>query len=134
MVVCPKKYTIVSGTGISEYSLVSFDNALRNAGIGDFNLVKVSSILPAGCVYQESVLAEKGSIIYVAYATITVNEGDFGNTSVAVAIPSSDKQCGVIFEFSSNKIPDNIDKITRNMCCEAMENRKRDAVKSQRIT
>jgi pyruvoyl-dependent arginine decarboxylase len=48
----------VNGIGKSQYPLVAFDNALRNAGIGDFNLVKVSSIIPASCVYQERILVE----------------------------------------------------------------------------
>ncbi len=33
----PKHYTIVSGKGFSKYRLVVFDNALLNAGIGDYN-------------------------------------------------------------------------------------------------
>ena len=45
-----KNYTIVSGVGKGLTSLSAFDNALLNAGVGDYNLVKVSSILPAKCI------------------------------------------------------------------------------------
>lgn len=62
----PQYYKIVSGVGKSKYALVSFDNALRNAGIGDFNIVKVSSILPINCKYSESIPLKKGSILYAA--------------------------------------------------------------------
>jgi len=125
MTIRPENFTIVSGSGQSQYPLVAFDNALRDAGIGDFNLVKVSSILPAHCVYKESISAENGSIIFTAYSSITVKEGEIGNTAVAVALPSLPNESGVIFECSILEQYSDLESVLRGMCLEAMSNRKK---------
>lgn len=58
----PQSYMLVSGIGKAEYPLVTFDNALRDAGIGDYNLVKVSSILPPKCIRKNVIDIKQGSI------------------------------------------------------------------------
>ncbi|MBY8990272.1 MAG: hypothetical protein KGD58_05920 [Candidatus Lokiarchaeota archaeon] len=46
----PKKIFFVKGTGFSRNSeLRSFEEALRDAGIERFSIVKVSSIIPPFC-------------------------------------------------------------------------------------
>lgn len=120
----PRHYTIVSGKGCSEYALVAFDNALLDAGIGDYNLVKVSSILPGNCQYEKSINIEKGSIIYAAYSSVIVTAGEHKTTAVAVAIPQNNVDNGVIFETSSDS--DDAESKVYNMCNEAMKNRNRD--------
>ncbi len=46
-----KRFSVCSGTGVSRISpMNAFDNALYDAGIGDLNLISVSSVLPAGIV------------------------------------------------------------------------------------
>lgn len=117
----PRNYSIVSGVGESMFPLVAFDNALRNAGIGDYNLVKVSSILPAHCVYKEKIDIEKGSILFTAYASMVVQDGQCGSVATATAIPLSNTESGVIFETSSKN--NDAENIVREMCCEAMINR-----------
>ena len=119
----PTYYTIVSGTGYSKYALVVFDNALIDAGIGDYNLVKVSSILPADCEYKKHIDIPHGSIVYAAYATATVSEGQEISLAVAVAVPSDMRENGVIFETSSRD--NNAERIVNEMCCEAMKKRGR---------
>lgn len=120
--ITPQYYTIVSGRGESKYKLVAFDKALLDAGIGDYNLVKVSSIIPPGCIFRETIDLSKGSILYAAYAEIIVQEGQSGSTAVAIAIPTDSDKNGVIFEDSSD---DNAENIVRDMCQEAMFNRER---------
>jgi len=39
------KFYLNAGLGHGDYSLTSFDDALLNAGVGNYNLLKVSSIL-----------------------------------------------------------------------------------------
>ena len=119
----PTHYAIVSGKGYSEYSLVAFDNALIDAGIGDYNLVKVSSILPANCQYESHIDIPHGSIVYAAYATATVSEGQKMSLAVAVAVPSDVRENGVIFETSSKD--SNAEQIVNAMCCEAMKKRRK---------
>jgi arginine decarboxylase len=119
----PRFYTIVSGVGKAEYKLLAFDKALKNAGIGDYNIVKVTSILPPNCVHQSSITLQKGSIIYVAYATITVSNNDIGKTGIAVAIPTSNLDNGVIFEYSSLNEDGDAGDIAYKMCETAMNYR-----------
>ena len=87
-----------SGSGISQYSLNSFDCALLNAGMGNYNLVKVSSILPYNCMRKEEIDMQEGCPLHVAYGTFSY-QGD--NTTIAsaisVAIPN-DNSVGVIME------------------------------------
>lgn len=130
----PKHYTIVSGKGFSKYELVAFDNALLNAGIGDYNLVKVSSILPAGCQYEKNIDIEKGSAVYAAYSMVIVREKQKATTAVAVAIPLNNAKSGVIFETVSDS--DEAENDVCNMCMEAMGNRNKDIreIKSTSIT
>lgn len=128
----PKHYKIVSGSGESKFPLAAFDKALCNAGIGDFNLVKVSSILPAHCVYSEEIILPPGSIIYAAYASITITKGENGQTAVAVATAANSDENGVIFETSSKKNLENCEILVENMCNEAMEERNRKIEKIEK--
>lgn len=123
MIVTPTHYTIVSGAGKGEHALSAFDNALLDAGIGDYNLVKVSSILPPACKFCETIDAPKGSIIFTAFGTVTIQDGEIGSTAVAVAIPDDDKQNGVIFEHHSNDATS--EKLVVEMCKNAMGIRSR---------
>ena len=118
MICTPKDYTIVSERGESEYKLVAFDKALLNAGIGDYNLVKVSSIIPSGCIFRDTVDIEKGSVLYTAYAEQVVQDGQLGSTAVAIAFPKQANMNGVIFETSSDNMDAEDDVL--NMCKEAM--------------
>lgn len=122
----PQFYKIVSGRGKSSFPLVAFDKALRNAGIGDFNLVKVSSILPANCIYSEEINLKPGSILYAAYSTITISNGEKGQTAVSVAIPEDKDENGVIFENSLLNCTEDGEWIVRSMCQEAMQQRNRN--------
>jgi arginine decarboxylase len=128
----PKYYKIVSGSGESKFPLAAFDKALCNAGIGDYNLVKVSSILPAHCRYCEEINMPKGSILYAAYATITVNVSETARTAVAVALPENEDENGVIFEASS-KLED-CEKLVESMCNEAMSIRGRNIKRVEKIS
>lgn len=119
----PQYYKMVSGRGESKFPLAAFDEALYNAGIGDFNLVKVSSILPANCIYSDEITLKAGSILYAAYATITISDQEKGQTAVAVAIPENGDENGVIFENSLKNCTDNCETIVKYMCQEAMEKR-----------
>lgn len=121
--VTPQYYTIVSGRGESEHKLVAFDKALLDAGVGDYNLLKVSSIIPSGCKFQETVNITKGSVLYTAYAEMIVQDGQIGSTAVAIAFPKNAKENGVIFEYSSYN--DNAEEVVRSMCKEAMSSRER---------
>ena len=52
----PKFSFLTKGKGVSKEKLTSFEMALRDAGIAEFNLVKVSSIMPPFC----KIISKKG--------------------------------------------------------------------------
>jgi arginine decarboxylase len=45
---------VVTGTGRGPTKLAAFDASLRSAGVADFNLVKVSSVIPIGATVTHS--------------------------------------------------------------------------------
>jgi arginine decarboxylase len=89
-------------TGGSE--LNAFDNAMRRARIADFNIIRVTSIVPPGCpvrVMDSSgpVLQGKGHMLPAVYSTLCSSvPGDVISAAVAVGIPlKNDQNAGVIF-------------------------------------
>lgn len=103
------KYCISSGTGKSEKGLPSFDKALIEAGVGNYNLVRLSSILPARCervkVKDITKYIKEGSLLPTAYSTITSDtKGDFIISTIGVGIPKDSNNVGVIMEYSTKNV------------------------------
>lgn len=63
------QYTLVSSVGSGSTELNAFDNALCNAGVGNYNLVKVSSILPPMSKEKKIVGGVDGGILPIAYGS-----------------------------------------------------------------
>ncbi len=104
-VLLPKEVFFVSGIGRHEDRLMSFELALRNAGIERFNLVPVSSILPPGCVVVEKEEGLRklhpGEIVFCVMARYTsCEEGKEIFASIGAAIPDSGNINGYIAEHS----------------------------------
>jgi len=89
--------------GISRLS--AFDEALRVAGIGDLNLVRMSSVLPPGVTLSDSPEFRPGDLIPVAYgnASSPSDWSDLISAAVAVAIPENPTKPGIIMESSHRK-------------------------------
>lgn len=80
--------------------LNAFDNALLAAGIGNINLVKVSSILPPDVPVIELPKIKPGALIPTAYAAITSDvPGETVAAAVGYAVPDDPAKNGVIMEF-----------------------------------
>lgn len=102
----PRKIFFTTGKGIHKEQLTSFEMALRNAGIGPFNLVAVSSIYPAGCqiVSTEEGLAEltPGQIVHAVYSRNATSEPHrMVASSIGVAIPKDENAYGYLSEHHS---------------------------------
>ncbi|RLG56555.1 MAG: arginine decarboxylase, pyruvoyl-dependent [Candidatus Hydrothermarchaeota archaeon] len=100
----PKKVFFTSGVGKHEDKLVSFELALRDAGIEKCNLVKVSSVLPPNCEFvdREEGLKElkSGEIVFVVMSEISSKEeGEKIIASLACAYPKDRKHRGYIAEY-----------------------------------
>ena len=95
------RFTIVKGIGSDTSELGSFDSSLISAGISDYNLVKVSSILPANMEQKDSVTLVGGEAIYIAYASKTTSKSESIAAAIAVALPKDPSKVGVIMEVSN---------------------------------
>ena len=98
-----KKVTKVAATaGCAEggTALNAFDNALLAAGIGNVNLVKVSSIVPPDVDLVELPAIRPGAIVPTAYAVMTGEEpGETIAAAVGYALPEDRTKAGVIMEY-----------------------------------
>ena len=98
-----KKVTLAAATaGHAEggTALNAFDNALLAAGIGNINLIKISSILPPDVPVVELPKIKPGALIPTAYAAMTSEvPGETVSAAVGYAVPDDPAKNGVIMEF-----------------------------------
>ncbi|WP_296784073.1 pyruvoyl-dependent arginine decarboxylase [Methanobrevibacter sp.] len=81
------KIAIVSGKDEGPTKLNAFDNALSNAGIGDVNLIKVSSMLAGNAEIQKLPKLKAGAMVNCVLSEVTSdNPGDEIIAVIAVAI------------------------------------------------
>ncbi|MDR0438976.1 MAG: arginine decarboxylase, pyruvoyl-dependent [Methanocalculaceae archaeon] len=105
--VVPAKIFFTKGCGIHKDKLVSFEMALRDAGLAPYNLVTVSSIMPpnAEIISCEEGLPylSPGEIVYCVMARTETNiPGQNIAASVGLAVPESHgKQHGYLSEYHS---------------------------------
>ncbi len=80
--------------------LNAFDNALLAAGIGNINLLKVSSILPPEIPVVDLPKIKPGALVPTAYAAMTSDvPGERLAAAVGYAVPDDPAKNGVIMEF-----------------------------------
>ncbi len=106
MTLVPTKVFFTKGVGRHESKLGSFERALRDAGIAQFNLVEVSSIFPpnAEIISQEEGLKflNPGQIVFVVLARNSSNElNRMLSASVGLAIPRDRSKYGYLSEHHS---------------------------------
>ena len=99
----PSKIFFTKGVGVARQQLMSFEMALRNAGIEKFNLVFVSSILPPGCqrITKEKGLEyfKPGEIVFCVMARNATNEPNrLIAASMGCAVPAEENQHGYLSE------------------------------------
>jgi len=99
----PKKIFFTKGVGKHKHNLESFEAALRDAGIAQCNLVKVSSIFPPGCkIVSRKVGLEQltpGQITFCVMADVRTNEPNrLVSAGIGLAIPKKGDQFGYISE------------------------------------
>jgi arginine decarboxylase len=103
------KVAITSGKAEGPTKLNAFDNALLDAGIGDVNLIKVSSIIPANTEIIELTKLTPGDMINCVLSyTSSSKPGDLISSAIAVAT-SSDFGC-VVEHNGINRNPEEIRK------------------------
>jgi len=128
MVKTPDMYCLVKGAAEGRTRLNAFDKALLEAGVGDTNLMRMSSILPPAAeeISVNELVLPKGGLIPLAYATIdSTTPGRMISGAIAVGIPEDDREPGVIMEFEDHAPLSTVEEIVRQMVVDGFEYRNR---------
>lgn len=100
------KIAIVSGKDEGPTKLNAFDNALSKAGIGDVNLIKVSSMLAGNAEITDLPKLKAGSMVNCVLSEITSDiPGEEITAVVAVAIG---EELGCVVETAGKNNPDEL--------------------------
>ena len=125
------KIAIVTGKDEGPTKLNAFDNALSDAGIGDVNLIKVSSMLSADAEIQKLPKLKAGAMVNCVLSEVTSdNPGDVITAVIAVAIGN---ELGCVVETTGiNKDTDELIGEAEEMVTYMMEKRDVD-IKELRV-
>ncbi len=101
--IIPRKIFLTKGIGIHKDKLLSFEIALRDAGIEKCNLVYVSSIFPPHCKIIPKAeglkILKPGQITFSVFAKNETNEPNkLISAAIGVALPTEINQCGYLSE------------------------------------
>ncbi|BAS28977.1 pyruvoyl-dependent arginine decarboxylase [Limnochorda pilosa] len=122
MLPTPKRFTLVAAGAEGPTSLNAFDHALLAAGVGNLNLIRVSSILPPGAEEVERLEVPPGSLLPIAYGSFTSEEPGT-QVAAAVAVGLSRDSFGVIMEFGGRCSRDEAEAEVRRRVEEAFRHR-----------
>ncbi len=118
------KFTLGAGKGTAEEYILAFDRALREAGFSDYNLLKVSSVLPAGARLVSKVDMPKGSLLPIAFGEMASDrKGDRIGAAVAVAVPEDPSAIGIIMEVTGREDAESLKERAKRLALKAMEDR-----------
>lgn len=126
MSLVPKKVFFVRGKGFHKSELGSFEQALRDAGIEQFNLVQVSSILPPYCVEVEKDEGlehiHAGQIIFTVLSRISSNEYNrLICASIGVAKPADKGAYGYLSEHHAYGVnPEKVGDFAEDLAAEML--------------
>jgi arginine decarboxylase len=101
----PSKVFLTRGRGRHREKLVSFELALREAGIAPFNLVRVSSIYPPHCRFVSKQtglkLLKPGQILFIVLSENATDEPrGLISASIGMAVPDDPSRYGYLAEHS----------------------------------
>ena len=113
-----------AGNAEGSTPLNAFDNALLAAGIGNVNLVKVSSIFPPAAEVVPLPRVKPGAIVPAAYAAITSEvPGEVVAAAVGWALPDDPAKNGIIMEFHDKATREEAERMIVQMLQEAFRTR-----------
>lgn len=102
----PQKLFLTKGVGRHKERLNSFELALRNAGIAEYNLVRVSSIFPPNCKIisknEGRKLLTPGQVLHVVMSQAETKEPHrLIAASIGLALPKDRSHYGYLSEHHS---------------------------------
>lgn len=131
----PTKYFLVAGAGSGISTLNAFDAALMVSGVGNTNIVKLSSILPPHTQKIEPPKLPHGALVPVAYASITsAKPGEIISAAVAIAIPTDPEHAGLIMEYSAAAPRADIENRVVEMAVSGMAARGKEIERVEKIS
>lgn len=118
---------LTSGSAVGGTPLNAFDNALRDAGVSDFNLIKVSSIIPPGVPIRRLIRRSspvKGEGLMVPTIYVELNSNEVG-AELAVAVgaglpPAAQHAAGVVFVAATHGRAEDAENHVEEMVGEGM--------------
>ena len=116
------KIAIVSGKDEGPTKLNAFDNALSDAGIGDVNLIKVSSMLAGNAEIVDLPALKPGAMVNCVLSAVTSDV--FGEEITAVVAVAIGERLGCVVETTGrDKNPDDIKAEAKEMVEYMMDKR-----------
>lgn len=122
----PTTHTFVTGSSEGYTPLNAFDGALLAAGVGNTNLVKMSSIVPPGTkeVPVAALKLPPGALVPIAYAAMESDiPGSMICAAVAAAWPVESDRPGLIMEYHAHGHREDAEAVVRRMAEEGMKKR-----------
>ena len=98
---------VSAGSGTGRTPLSAFDSALRDAGVADFNLVRLSSVIPPGSTVTDvhgrhQLTGGHGDLLYCVYAAAyAYNRGDKAWAGVGWALHEDGSGAGLFVEHDA---------------------------------
>ncbi len=125
--IIPKYFFITSGSALSKISkLNAFDRALMKAGLGQCNLVPVSSIIPPNAKLIDPIKPPIGSIVFVVMARMDGDPSDVISAGLAwgwIRSKDGSLRYGIIVEGHGNKDRNALIESLKRMCNEMADAR-----------
>ena len=116
------KIAIVSGKDEGPTKLNAFDNALSDAGIGDVNLIKVSSMLAGNAEIVDLPALKPGAMVNCVLSAVTSDV--FGEEITAVVAVAIGERLGCVVETTGrDKNPDDLKAEAKEMVEYMMDKR-----------
>ena len=112
----PGRFFVTSGVATGAASrLNASDLAFRKAGLGDCNLVGVSSIIPPGAREIAPTSIPKGAITFCVLASVTGAEGERVGAGIAWSWGTTQggERYGIVAEHHGNELPSEVEAIVR---------------------
>jgi arginine decarboxylase len=102
----PRQLFLTKGSGKHREKMLSLELALREAGIAQYNLVKVTSIFPPGCTIiprkEGLTRLSPGEIVFCVMAENSTNEPNrLIAASIGLAAPKEKDRYGYLLEHQS---------------------------------
>lgn len=120
----PDLFALASGDAEGFMPLNAFDGALLRAGVGNTNLVRMSSIIPPRCRRLAAIELPPGALVPVAYASESSERpGELIAAAVAAALPEDPRLPGLIMEHHGSGPAREIEATVRRMAEEGFRTR-----------